>query len=276
MDDVVEDIVLTEGDNTVYFILSEVRSSIHEIATFCLAEKVYQKDEFNRELIKKIFHDNAEWTLLGMFTDLSDAESFHRFVINIASLEYTMILNKLDNLDCVNTRPFVVYLSDEVTYRPGLYRIRKADYDKLRTKYDIRLATDEEILAMPAIFSCFVPRDFDLISSLRLTNLRGFQMDTNASPSELEQICEQFDITISIWNHLNASAIRLAKGWGGISREQMVKTAARISPKSPEELVDNLIDMYADINAGRDTKGFFFSLNFFTSQGNTFKVDYLL
>lgn len=275
MDEIVDEIPDLDqipGDEiTIYMVCMEPRETIHSLTQFYLAYFTFNKKDFDKEKFKELDK------VLGFFLDESRAELFLAWNLERSARQYTIVVNKLPDLSLVQDRKFLIYIGEEITALPGLYEVRKEDYEKLSSVFqDVRLATDKEVRTTAEIFSCFVPKDYEKLKSLKLPNLECLNLDQKIPVSDYLGICSMYDKASRTFRSVKQACIRIAKDDTHVRKADIIPKMEQIAPNG-EEIIDNMIQFYRDILSGKDVtdlRDFNIKFSLRDKVGNKFEVEH--
>lgn len=227
----------------VYLLIQTPRQEVHSVSYFQIVTAEYEKSDFDPDQIKSKFSGCDQLILHEIFTDSKSAQDYQNALVEKATKEYTLYINKLPDLEEVKSRPFYVYLDEDLTETPGLYRLKKEDYVKLRSASSkVRLPTDQEIQSSEYIPSSVFPKNYELMKSLKLTDLRSIRTDPPVDQSHHHVICKHFDQVFSNWKSLLTVCQGISQKKSVYSMESALKIATELFPDHPEEVIQQIIE----------------------------------
>lgn len=234
----------TDQEVTIYVLIQTHRETIHSIAYYQIVSVVFGKEKpFDLGDIKARFRDDLKFELMGLFTSMERAVAFQNRCVLKSRRDYSLILRELPDLQLVQDRPFFAHIGEEVTRAPGVYKIKKNDYDKLKTRFPtVRLPTPEEIDAELEPTSSFIPNDYSILKSLNLEELKSIRTSPEIEPSYYLSLCRDFDRLSFTLENLKLCCCLLMKGSPYVKREHALEHASKLFPDNGGEVVDQLIE----------------------------------
>jgi len=242
---------ITGDEIVLYLILQTKREHQHAISYYFPLHLTFEKDKYDREEIGHALTNFPEAEVLGIFTDKDRAYAHRDTCLYRGLREYTGTINKMTDLDVLDTRPFLVYLDEEITHWPALYRIRKEDYDKLKVVYpSVRLATDEELVDDDPYTTTFIAKDFDEIKAVGLEHITAMRYPEAIPESDQPAVCLHLEKWLSIWTYSKQIVLHHVKD-GTNTRDDIVRTLrelpATITDEKIDEMTDSLIAFYGKL-----------------------------
>lgn len=226
----------------VYSVVQTPCEGAHAISYLQTLVAEYDASEFDLERTEARFKENNELIVHKVCLDRFEAEECQAFLVDQGRRDYTLLINRLPNLEEVEKRAFYAYLGEDLTEAPGLYAVNKEDYLKLQfISPNVRLPQDHEIHSTHEVPMSFIPKDYELVKSLELIALRALKLDSPLDRVFHHKFCKAFDRLVYKWNDILVICGEFIKEKPGYTKESILQYITDLFPDSPQEVFDRVI-----------------------------------
>lgn len=232
---------LLHDDVIVYCVVATERIKEHDESTFTIICVKYLKDDYYPD---RIIHDLPKipgFRLLGCFSDRMNAEEFLYWSLERESRLYTATLKDLSE---VRDRPFVAYFGDDLTVHPGMYLIRKCDWNRLKEVFSsVRLANAEELFSDREVLFSVMVKDFERMKTLGMKKLHCIRANSKWSSSDTVDVCTSFTRSLNMWETIKKLCIIHVRGDSRFDRQSILNSVMLMFPdsKRAERILNRLV-----------------------------------